>query len=393
MRFLTRHRPLVFTLEDLDASPDGNGSTTAWQSLEEAASAASTWITDSSGTEAMSSVRKQSPTLGLLSQALLRGGRGVSNGEEISRLTNDTEAGFAGASNLSAAPTRSAVEAIEGHLDEDQSGRLTRLLRAVWEAHGGDSANFPPTATLGRLTEDDLSYLLETTSEGSSDFWRRIGRAVNTAMLGRTRVNDPSPNLQALMHESLETLQAKGLRVLYEPLHLNESEDTPRWLVSRGCLALRGLNWTAYVAARLTEEFPSSDQVQAPDLPTLRKRAEKNPVTITQVRLRRGDRVFVYESKDGGNVLGHPGLSRAAEDLGVTDIEGAIATLPGGGNVGIEFSTNTAVGPTSAMFPLGTLMRSTLPLLSDFSQAEQAELRHSLKGTGYQGSLFEDEDD
>ncbi len=393
MQFLKSHRPLVFTLEDLDESPDGSGYTEAREALDETAAAAGTWITDSSGTEAMSNVRRQSPTLGLLSQALVRGGRGVSNGEEIAYLSSRTEAGFAGAGNLSATATRDAVETIEASLDEGQSGRLTRLLRAVWEAHGGDSASFPPTRSLGELTGDDLSYLLETTSEGSADFWYRIGRAVNTEMLGRVQITDPSPNLQALMHESLENLRAKGLRLLYEPFHMNESEDTPRWLISRGCLALRGINWIAYVAARLTEEFPPPDQAEALDLPTLRERAETNPVTITQVRLRTGGRELSYESKDGGNVLGHPGLSKAAKDLNVTDIEGIVVTLPGGGNVEIEFSTNTAVGPTNSMFPLGTLMRSTLPLLSDFSPTEYAGLRRALRGTGYQYSLFDSEND
>lgn len=393
MQFLRPHRPLVFTLEDLDTPLDDDTFITTRDALEEAASTAGTWITDSSGTEAMSRVRRQSPTLGLLSQALVRGGRGVSNGDEISRLSNETEAGFTGASNLSTVATRTAVEAIEGHLDEDQSGRLTRLLRAVWEAHGGDSASFPSTSSLGELTEDDLSYLLETTSEGSTDFWYRIGRAVDTAMLGRLQIGDPSSNLQALIRESLENLRAKGVRLLYEPFRINESEDTPRWLVSRGCLALRGINWTAYIAARLVEEFPPPDHAEALDLPNLRERAGKNPVTITQVRLRRGGRELSYESKDGGNVLSHPGLSKAAEDLNVNDIEGVVVAVPGGGNVEIEFSTNTAVGPTSSMFPLGALMRSVLPLLADFSQSEYSALRSTLQGTGYQPSLFETDED
>jgi hypothetical protein len=338
-------------------------------------------------------VRRQSPTLGLLSQALVRGGRGVSTDQGITRLSNETEAGFTGASNLSAIATRTAVEAIEGHLDEDQSGHLTRLLRAIWEAHGGDLASFPSTSSLGELTEDDLSYLLETTSEGSKDFWYRVGRAVDTVMLGRLQITDPSSNLQALMHESLENLRAKGVRLLYEPFRLNESEDTPRWLVSRGCLALRGINWTAYVSARLVEEFPPPDHAESLDLPILRGRAEKNPVTITQVRLRKGVRELAYGSKDGGNVLSHPGLGKAAEDLNVNDIEGVVVAIPGGGNAEIEFSTNTAVGPTSSMFPLGALMRSVLPLLADLSQEEYAALRRTLRGTGYQYSLFEDDED
>jgi hypothetical protein len=388
MRFLSKHRPLVFTLEDLGAaSTDAESFSPVQQSLVEAASAADTWITDASGTEAISSVRERSPTLGLLGEALVRGGRGVSDGAEIHRLTSDTEAGFAGASSLSGAATQSAVQAIERHLDKDQSGRLTRLLRAVWEGHGGDSAQFPQTATVGKLTEGDLSYLLQTTSEGSADFWRRIGRAISTEMLGRIQVQDPSRNLQALMAASLETLQAKGVRLLYESLRMDEPEETPRWIVSKGCLALRGADWTAYVAARLIEEFPPADPPQALDLATLRRRVDGNPVLITQVRIRREDRIVTYE--EGGNVLAHPGLSKAAADLNVSDIEGVVASLPGGGNVVVDFSTNTAAGATNATFLLGPLIRFALPLLSDLSIAEQAELANVTIGDGYQPTLFD----
>jgi hypothetical protein len=392
--YLAPHQPVVFTLEDLDESPGMiEGKHDAWESLEGAASAAGTWITDSSGTQVMANARTLSPTLGLLSQALTRGGRGVSTGQDITELINLTEYGFAASSHLVTEATRSAVEGIEGHLNEDQSGRLTRLLRAVWEANGGDSAMFPATATLGALTEDDLSYLLETTDEGPADFWRRISGAVNTAMLGRLQVSDPSPNLQALMYECIERLQAKGLRLRHEQLRLNESEVVPRWLVSKGCLALRGSNWTAYIAARVKEELPPPGESESLDLPTLNSRAEKNPVPITQVKLRRGDRILAYESKEGGNVLNHPGLSKAAADLNVADIEEAVTRLPGGGNVEIEFATNTAIGPTSSMFPLGTLIRSALPLLVDFPEEEYTKLRRILAGEGYQPSLFEAENE
>ena len=45
--------------------------------------------------------RVQSPPLEVLSQALVRGGRGVSDGHEIERLTAETEEGFAGIATLS----------------------------------------------------------------------------------------------------------------------------------------------------------------------------------------------------------------------------------------------------------------------------------------------------
>jgi hypothetical protein len=151
----------------------------ARQALEEAATAAGIWITDPSGTEAMSGIRTAAPSASVevLSQALVRGGRGVCDGEEIRRLATETEQGFAGVTELSIGPISLAVVAIEQHLNNEQAGRLTRLLRSLWEAGGGDVAKFPHTATLGKLNEDDLSYILRATSErGREPGHREPGR-------------------------------------------------------------------------------------------------------------------------------------------------------------------------------------------------------------------------
>lgn len=388
LRFVSPHHPLVFTLEELDSEVDmGHGG--ARESLEEKASMDGTWITDSSATEAMSGMRTQSPVLGMLGQALVRGGRGVSDGQEIRDLTSVTEQGFDGATRGSVPAATSAVEAIEGHLNTEQSGRLTRLLRAVWEGHGSDSASFPTTAGVGKLNAEDLSYLLKVTSQGSADFWQRIGRAVNTEMLGQIQVEDPSPSLQALVSASLEALQAKGLRLIYEPIRLEESEDFPRWTVTHGCLALRGFNWVAYVAARRAEEFPPADENEiVPDLRKLRKRAEDYHVRITEVQFGTENRALTYESTEGGAILGDFTLSQIEAGLRGAYVHKAVAVLPDGGNVAIDFQQKTAVGPTSATFLLGPLMRSVLPLLSDFTQEELAGLRRVLRGYMYQDELF-----
>jgi hypothetical protein len=389
MRFVSPQHPLVFSLEDLDTVSKDGASESAWQTLDNEASATNTWITDSSGTEAMASVRKQSIVLGVLSQALVRGGRGVAGGREVRKLTEDTERGFRGVSRLSVSATRSAVAAIEGHLDEEQSGRLTRLLRALWESHQGDSARFPQTLTVGNLTADDLTYLLATNPEGSADFWRSLGRAIDTELLARTHVEDPSTSLQALILASLDVLQAKGIRLIDEAWRLDEKADTLRWIIARGCLALRGLNWTAYVAAQKKDELPPSAKFPVPDLKTLRARAAGSNVPIIQVQFGRDERAVIYKSKDGRDVLGDPELGPAIKDLRVTDIDEAVAALPSGGNVEIDFSVRSGTGVTSSMFPLGTLMRSVLPLLADFTSEEQSDLRRVLQGEFERSALFE----
>ncbi|HEY1915529.1 MAG TPA: hypothetical protein VGH27_08135 [Streptosporangiaceae bacterium] len=387
--FIRSHRPLVFTLEDLDgdsrpekiASPDR-------VLLEEQATTAGTWITDPSGTEAVSTVRNQSHVAGMLSRALVRGGRGVSDGREIHDLTDTAEGGFDAASRGSILETRSAVEAIETHLDTEQSGRLTRLLRAIWEGYGSDSARFPSTLSLGKLTADDLSYLLTITSQGSAEFWRRIGRTVTTELLGRIHVEDPSQNLQALISASLEALQAKGIRLITEPVRLDEEEYFPRWTVSRGCLALRGLNWTTYIAARLNDELPPADDADMPNLRTLRERAAAHYVRITEVQLAKADRAVTYGSTEGGEILRDDALSRIEADLNGALVDKVDAVLPEGGKVEVDFPRRTALGKTSATFLLGPLMRTTLPLLSDFTPSELAELRPVIRGDGYQEDLF-----
>jgi hypothetical protein len=380
IRLLSPHHPLVFTLEDIEAVPEESDSISARQALEAAATTAGIWITDPSGTEAMSGIRTNapSPPVEVLSQALVRGGRGISDGEEIRKLTTETERGFASVAELSIGPISSAVETIERHLNKEQAGRLTRLLRALWEAGGGDAARFPQTATLGRLNEDDLSYILRSTSGGSEKFWRGVGHAITTEMLGRVRVDDYSNNLQAFMLGNLEILQAKGMRFIDEAQRIGEPEQTPRWIVDRGCLALRGLNWTAYVAARRIEEFPPEDSVEPPSLTMLRKRASLYRPPITQIQLGRDDRAVTYESNNGRDVLGDPELNSAEADFRMRDIEGAEALLAGGGRVEIEFRSRTATGRTSATFPVGSLMRSSLPLLTDFSVDEFTGIREIL---------------
>ena len=81
-------------------------------------------------------------------------------------------------------------------------------------------------------------------------------------------------------------------------------------------------------------------------------------------------------------------MQQVATDLGITTIEKAVAALEGDRSVGLDFSKKTAIGPTSSVFPLGTLMRSALPLLSDLDDEELMKLRRALEPAPPQDSLF-----
>lgn len=212
LQTVARHQPMMFTLQNLRDRQQSVRSTTesVVQELDEAANRSDTWITDPSGIAAISTLRSQNPVISLLSQALVRGGKGVTDSREAEDLTTQTRSGFEAAVTQQTEPTRNAVTAIQTHLNSVQSGHLTRLLRAVWEGNGGSLSDFPSAVDVGTLTDDDLTYLLAATVEGTREFWRRIGRTVTTEQLGRLRVDDPSPSLHALVSANLDSLQAKA---------------------------------------------------------------------------------------------------------------------------------------------------------------------------------------
>lgn len=384
-----RYDPMLFALEDITTTaPAGAESEAQRTQLAEAAIEARTWITDPSGMAAISTVRVNNPVLDLLGQALVRGGRGLANDSEIGVLAQTTTDGFVGAASQVADATRMAVEAIQGHLDSVQSGRLTRVLRAVWEGHGGAASTFPSSVEVGRLTDDDLTYLLSATATASRDFWRRVARTVTTEQLGRLRLDDPSMALQELVSANIDGLQAKGLRVLTEPHQLGESEDVPRWMVSRGCLALRGLNWVTYLAARKAEELPQEEAGRTPSLATLRDRATSRRATITRVQLGRGDRAVTYEARDGLDVMNDEELDQVATDMRGAAVETASLNLPGGGTVTLDFGKRTALGPTSSVFPIGTFVRSVLPLVSSLTDEELTAVARLLPEVDPDNTLF-----
>jgi hypothetical protein len=386
---LAPHRPMIFTLEDIDRRRDQEvGRDQAALRLAERATSAETWIAGPSAIEGVAEARKTSPVVGLLGQALIRGGKGVSTGQSVSELTSITVNAFNQARTQVTQPVAESVSSLERSLDEQQAGRLTRILRAVWEGHGGTAAAFPAVSSTGPLSEDDLSYLMITLEDAPREFWRRVGRNITTAQLGRLRLADPSRSLQNFVAANLESLSAKGLRVTSQQVRLGESEDAPRWLIDRGCLAIRGWEWIAHLAARRAEELPPAEEGLPLEFAALRERVADADVLVTRVEFEKGDRAVSYESKVRLDILDDEDLTRVADEVRGMAVERATVSLLGGGAANVEFSTRTALGPTSSTLPVGGLARAALPLLTSpqddeaaaldaFLAPEQTELRFS----------------
>jgi len=384
---LRGNRALIFTLEDPDAGEVGSPTKAREADLAQSAVESDTWITGPSALEQVSTARQESPVAGLLGQALVRGGRGLSTGSTIKSMSESTRAAFDGAAEQDLGSVAQSVAELEVGLDPEQSGRITRVLRAVWEGNGGAASAFPTVQSSGPLTDDDLTYLLNSLETASEEFWGRVGRSVTTRQLGGLRIADPSDSLQIFVAANLETLNAKGLRVLSRQVRLDEGQRFPRWVIDRGCLALRGTGWIAALAARRAEELPPPDVARSPSFDGLAERMTGTGAVLTKIQFGKGDRAVSYESKERDNILQDEDLARLARDRGLEVQEVTLGLA--GWTVNVDFPSATALGPTSSTLPIGTLMQGVLPLLVALEREEDSAVDTLLTPTRG-GTLFDD---
>jgi hypothetical protein len=351
-------------------------------------------VTDPEAVEVIT--ESHAPIANVLASAVFRGGKGLIDKTVASEATTRTVAGFDAARELLTEPTRSAVSAIEGVLDREQAGRVTRLIQAVWEGHGGTAAGFPATTALsGPLTAGDLQILFDTVDTTSRDFWRRIGRNVALDLVTSLDLPLGSTSLDRFVDTNQDRLSARAVRIVDEPSDLLDAGPFPRWQVRQQCLVLRGEYWSAFFAAR-------SDQLPAPSahpeiaLVTLTEKVRDLDLRLTDVQVREEPQfVITIESLEEANVVDSPHFADLASTESATARSAAIA-MRSGRNLVIDFLTGTASGHTSAAFALGELGPVALRLLlADDSQTDAALAKVAIDPDdleeGHQLSIFDQE--
>lgn len=340
------------------------------QDLQQAAHRSDTLVTDPLGVQELSESIDR-PAVSLLSQAILRGGRGFLSYQQATNATAVTNEGFRGAEYGRPAPTRVATDLLANLLAEDQASRMTRVLQSVWEGHGARPADFPGRRDLsGRLTDDDIVFLVDNLTNSDTQFWRRIGRTISLDQLARLLLTDPSENLQYLVSSNADRLTGKAMRLFYDPQRVDEIESQfPRWLVERNCLALRGENWSLYIAPSSVDQLPPAERRDGIPVAQLRERSLNHPVSIGQLELNSGDRVITYASKGMENVIHDDRLIELAESPEVY-VHRATLVMRSGRRIICDFTSLTSFGHTSATFTIEELIGSAFPILKDIENED-----------------------
>jgi hypothetical protein len=363
-------------LEPREVSDDSEA-----RQLLEAARAVDTLVADPGGVEELGDRGGSRATGSLLAQAILRGGRGFLDHASAMTASEITSDGFDAAQHLEDVGTRRATEYLTDLLKPEQSGRMVRVLQSVWEGYGGSPADFPGGKNLsGKLTDEDLEFLISNLSAADMEFWRRLGGSITVAQLARLDIPEPSPNLNRLVNANVDRLMVRGMRILFEAEQFGEDAEAtpPSWSIRRRNLSLRGSGWTGYIAAKSVDELPRHERWNGISVDSLRERATRNNSRIANVDLDTGNRFIGYSSKEDADVTGDDELLQLAARPDAK-VHRATVTLPGGRRLVCGFSTLTASGHTSATFTLNELISVAIPLLVDPNEAEMANVMEIAK--------------
>ncbi|MEU8005487.1 hypothetical protein AB0B66_30385 [Catellatospora sp. NPDC049111] len=354
LRWIAENKPIVMSLD-----PEPTTANTDMAAVGHQALVADTLLVDPTALDEFAA--SHGPLGTLLAHAVLQGGRGLVDQIVAREAGFVAAAGFAGAQQLAAQPIRDATEFASTIFAKEHASRITRILRAVWEGHGGSALDFPSVGTLsGPLTAEDIEVLLASVDTEDRIFWRRVGRTITLAMLTSLTVADPCPNLGWLVMANIDRLSARALRVQAgQPTLFHDNES--RWTIARNCLLLRGEDWLAYFAARIDDLPPGAEYVGI-DLFDLREQAARRGQTVTDLTVERPDLAITFESTTESNVVDSEDLASMAIRGHATARRASVA-LHGGRAVKIDFLSATAGGATSASFTLADLGYHALPLL------------------------------
>jgi hypothetical protein len=358
LRVIASSHPIMFTLDDFGPEHDSS----AHEGLMVAAREARALITDPDAIEEFASPR--APITSVLTNAVIRGGLGLVDEQAARVATESAMAGLSAAENLEAEPIRSALAAADEILDDEQANRFSRLYQVVWEGKGGSPERFPSSRNLaGPMTGKDLSLILATLTTEDVQFWRRIGRSIQLEQVVAIG-SESGSNLGRLVEANLDRLLARGARVFGQSTP-NSEVQRANWGVEKGCLALRGDNWTAYFAAK-SNELPPRETRRGVSVDTLIDGIRQLGVRMTDVKVQQSNFAISIEAVGDADVVDSPDFGQLVA-RGDSVAQVAAIAMSSGRNLIADFVTGTAMGHTNATFPLSELAQAAVRLLLELS--------------------------
>lgn len=353
IRYLSGGRPLLLGLSEVAEDVRAPGITT----LAESADDSPVLVTEPGAVEQLIDSGEAAAFGHVVPAAMLKGGRGYVDTESASDLVAAGARFFAGARSHEPEAVTGSAPRLAAYLDDAQRAQMFNFGRIVWEATGGGAASFPLSTNLAGVDDAGLRFLLDEAPEGDAGFWRSIGGLVTLERLLALGVRT-GPNLAAFVRANCDRLYARVLLVRGEQPRLGD--DGPSWIVSSGALALRGFDFTAYIAPRRDDLTVPPDSRSGLRLDTFRERTRDSQVETVAVIASDGKHV-VIRSDSIFDTLTDPVLASVG-DLPGTAIS-SVGVIVAGKHLECDFTALTTSGHTSAQFDVVSLVSRGLPLV------------------------------
>lgn len=349
------------------------------QALEQESKSASTLVASPGTIATFADMRRDSPVVGVLSRAVLQGGRGVIDQDHARRASHAVDQGFSAAQRADIETTREALVTAEDLLDPAHSDVVTRLLHAVWLGSGASSSAFPGASGVSaHLDANSLQLLLSMPLSEDQDFWRRIGKDVTLDRLCDVDVDTRSDSLQLLVNLNLDRFRAKGCRVSDRVEQLGDAVPTARWFVRNKTLGFQARRYNAFFSPTgVPSAEPSEDPVREVSLDELIDRARAAAVKVSEVVLEANNgRQIDYKAPIDSDVASDE-ILRDLGELLRDDSSVVSAVLPlgvGGRLIRCDLKNRTATGRTVAKYYLSEFLGTALPILWSHTTGEAEAL-------------------
>ncbi|MFG2792598.1 hypothetical protein [Streptomyces sp. NPDC048419] len=366
------NRPVILVLGDFESADDA-------RELHSSSVERDTLVLDLAALSALTSNSATDPLYGLISNAVIEGGRGVLDEHGAARLANTVTSGVRAARHGDAVGTDEAIGLAATALTPVAAQRMAALLTTLWQGSGSTlTALERAPRYIPHLDELSLTYLLKSEEITDDEFWIRIAQRVTLPELLQTEMYD-SANLQHLMHNSLTLWEARTCSVIPSTFATARLEAQWRWSVSSGILTLHASGFRLRVAPKLTQ-LNANTEHDLPPFELIRERLSLLRMGLKAITLMNGGEKASYHGKVLG-VLHSTQLDYISEALGPGAVVRDIETWTRSGvPLKCNFSTRAAhVKSPRGSVVLKDLIETSVRLFSDLSQDEESHFGEMIR--------------
>ncbi|OZC82918.1 hypothetical protein CH274_08050 [Rhodococcus sp. 06-418-5] len=318
----------------------------------------------------------------LFSSYVIRGGQGLLEADEAANAAVLVNDGFSGALDADASRTAAALETVQDILNAPTASQFTHLLEAAWVSSGASALEFPGgVSSLGdKITSELMRELMDIVPVDVSDFWKRLGNAVDLGTFSGLNLVGDQPKLQLLVPAALPKLAARAcaIRVTHR---IDQKIDPFLWQVEDGLLSLRGAGHQAWLMDKASTS-PAGEGLSVTPPPTISRLSNRSvnaDIQLVQVDAADSNNTVSVASNDSRSIASSKALSRIESSLEKSAVVSRAVALVGGTKpLKLSFETGSAAGNTNTRFDAAGLVWNAWSLLADSDEDTQASLRKNL---------------